>query len=207
MDQPTTIYLVRHGDVENPQRLYYGRLAGFPLNEQGREQAAEAGRTLSNRPITAIYASPQLRAQQTARIIQASFEQPPLFTTETLIDEVRSAFDGATQDEMARRNWNFYSGAREGFEQPSDVLARVKAFVQRVRDEHGGQEVVAVSHADPIVFYWMWVLDIPLLPENRRLLDQYGLRDDYPAKASISMFRFETPMSDERPDYRYVRPY
>lgn len=207
MARPTTIHLVRHGDVENPQHIYYGRLPGFPLSEEGQEQAAAAGRMLRDRSITAIFASPQLRAQETARVIQDTLPRPVPFHTEPLVDEVRSPFDGQTQADMDRRNWNFYDEAPADFEQPADVLARVKQFVQRVRNDFASTEIVAVSHADPIVFYWMWVLGIPLRPENRRLLDQHGLADDYPAKASISTFRFETEGPDERPHYRYRRPY
>jgi broad specificity phosphatase PhoE len=108
---------------------------------------------------------------------------------------------------MDRLRWNFYHDPGNEFEQPSDVLARVRLFIERVRREQQGEQVVAVSHADPIVFYWMWVLDIPLLAENRRRLQEYGLQDDYPAKASISTFRFDPNAEDERPIYSYVRPY
>lgn len=205
--QPTTIHLVRHGAVDNPQQVYYGRLPGFPLSDEGREQAAAAGRILRDRPIVAIFASPQLRAQETARIIQDTLPHPLPFHTEPLVDEVLTPFDGVSQAELDRRNWNFYDEVLSGFEQPADVLDRVTRFVQRTRNDFAGCEVVAVSHADPIVFYWMWVLNIPLHPQNRRQLDRHGLDDDYPAKASISTFRFETEDGNERPRYNYRRPY
>lgn len=207
MARATTIYLVRHGDVENPDQLYYGRLPGFPLSDEGRRQGLAAGEYLRTRAITAIYASPQTRAQETARIIHAALDGKPHLFDEPALNEIYSQYDGATQDEMDRRQWNFYAEAGAQYEQPQDVLARVRRFVQRVRIDHEGEEVVAVSHADPIVFYWMWVLDIELKVENRRILDRYGLADDYPAKASISCFRFRGDDGDERPEYRYIRPY
>lgn len=203
----TTVHLVRHGDVENPDEVYYGRLPGFPLNDDGREQARAAGRRLRPRPITAIYASPQLRAQETARIIREEVGLTKPVISEPSINEVKSQFDGATHRDMERRAWNFYGEATQGFEQPADVLARMRAFLHTVRRQQEGEEIVAVSHADPIAFVWMWVLHIPLKAENRRLLDKHGLTDDYPAKASISTFRFETQDEDERPGYSYVRPY
>ncbi len=203
----TTIHLVRHGDVDNPDKVYYGRLPGFGLNAEGREQARAAGRYLSNRPITIIYASPQKRAQETARIIQAAIEPEPRFCDEEAINEIYSQYDGVSQHEMDGINWNFYDRARPPYEQPADVFGRVSEFVQRMRREHRGEEVVAVSHADPIVFYWMWILGIPLRADKRRLLHEHGLLDDYPAKASISSFHFETFRADERPTYRYIRPY
>lgn len=207
MAQATTVHLVRHGDVENPDKVYYGRLPGFPLSDEGRRQAKAAGQHLSPGTIRAVYASPQLRAQQTARIIHDELELSNGVHTEPLLNEVKSQYDGAAHSEMEQRAWNFYAEAAQGFEQPADVLSRMQAFLQTARRRHEGQEIVAVSHADPIVFVWMWVLGIPLEPENRRVLEEYGLVDDYPARASISTFRFESQEADERPAYRYVRPY
>lgn len=203
----TVIYLVRHGDVENPDAVYYGRLPGFPLSEEGREQAAAAGRHLNTKQITTIFASPQTRAQETARIIQATLDERPPLVHEPALNEIYSQYDGFTQDEMELLSWNFYREAGAGYEQPADILHRVRAFINRAREAHAGEAVVAVSHADPIVFYWMWVLGIPLEAEKRRMLDQYGLLDDYPAKASVSQFRFYTDDADERPEYSYKRPY
>ena len=62
----TTIHLVRHGEVHNPDDIYYGRIPGYRLSERGREQAAAAGKFLAKRRLAAIYASPQQRAQETA---------------------------------------------------------------------------------------------------------------------------------------------
>lgn len=207
MAPATTVHLVRHGDVENPHKVYYGRLPGFPLSDDGRKQAKAAGQNLSLRPIHAVYASPQLRAQQTAWLIRDELGLSKSVQTEPLLNEVKSQYDGAARSEMERRAWNFYAEVTQSYEQPVDVLARMQEFLQTVRREHEGREIVAVSHADPIVFVWMWVLGIPLKPENRRLLQEHGLADDYPARASISTFRFETQEADERPDYIYERPY
>ena len=35
----TLIYLIRHGEVQNPSRVRYGRLPGYGLSDLGREQA------------------------------------------------------------------------------------------------------------------------------------------------------------------------
>ena len=54
----TTIYLMRHGHVHNPQNILYGRLPGFSLSEMGIGQAQAAGEWLADKPISAIYSSP-----------------------------------------------------------------------------------------------------------------------------------------------------
>ena len=40
------VHVVRHGKVNNPEEMVYGRLDGFPLLPEGVEQAQEAGEFL-----------------------------------------------------------------------------------------------------------------------------------------------------------------
>lgn len=62
---------VRHGMVENPNGVIYARLPGFPLAAEGVRLAEELGRLLAGAPVSAVYASPLERAQQTARALAA----------------------------------------------------------------------------------------------------------------------------------------
>ena len=57
---------MRHGEVFNPDRILYGRLEGYHLSELGHRMAAAAAESMKERPITALYASPLLRAQESA---------------------------------------------------------------------------------------------------------------------------------------------
>ena len=43
----TTIYLLRHGEVYNPEGIIYGHLPGYWLNEVGRGQVRTAGEFLA----------------------------------------------------------------------------------------------------------------------------------------------------------------
>ena len=61
----TTVHLLRHGEVHNPDKVLYGRLPGFRLSELGHEMAQRAAQALSARDVTAVIASPLERAQQT----------------------------------------------------------------------------------------------------------------------------------------------
>lgn len=207
MSSLTTVSLVRHGHIVNPEAVFHGRLPGFPLSAKGREQAAAAVAYLEKQPVVAIYTSPMERAQQTAEIIQAAFRSPPPVREEPLLNEIYSPFDGRPHTEMEARDWDFYTGTDEEYEQPEAILGRILAFLQRMRRRHAGEHVVGVTHADPLAFLWMWVLDVPLSVDLRKELDRYGLADDYPATASISTFRFETVDLEERPHHQYVKPY
>ncbi len=43
---PVTVHLVRHGQVENPKGVIYGRLPGYHLSERGIRQARAAAQRL-----------------------------------------------------------------------------------------------------------------------------------------------------------------
>jgi broad specificity phosphatase PhoE len=63
------ILLVRHGQsTANASGVWQGQL-DFPLSEEGRLQAAEAGRSLKDKEVSGIYASPLARAFETAEIV------------------------------------------------------------------------------------------------------------------------------------------
>ena len=86
------VHLVRHGNVENPDRVVYGRLPDFHLSDRGRAEAAEAGRKLAGRPIGLVLCSPMERAQETAApIAEAHGLHPEIYVR---LNEVNTAFEG-----------------------------------------------------------------------------------------------------------------
>ncbi len=206
-EETTTIYLVRHGHIVNPEDVFHGRLPGFPLSDKGREQAQAAAQYLSDRPIVAIYSSPMLRTRQTAAIIQEALDPRPPLEIEPLLHEVYSPYDGWSHEEMEARKWDFYSDVADEYEQPADILQRIRAFFWKMRQEHSGQHTVGVTHADPLAFIWMWASAQPLTVEGRYGLGAVGVTDHYPATASISTFTFRSQDPDEVPQVSYHRPY
>ena len=82
----TTVHLLRHGEVHNPDRVLYGRLPGFGLSELGIAQAGLAADFLAQRPIGHLVSSPLERAQQTARPLA----DPPVL----IVDQRRAADRG-----------------------------------------------------------------------------------------------------------------
>ena len=67
MAETTTVHLLRHGEVHNPNGVLYGRLPGYHLSSTGKLMAAAAADFFSERPVAAVFASPLERAQETAR--------------------------------------------------------------------------------------------------------------------------------------------
>lgn len=186
----TDISLIRHGLVDNPEQVYYGRLPGYPLAEAGRAQAAAAGDFLAARAIAAIYHSPMLRAFQTADIVRAHCAALAPLVECRLLNEIHSAYDGRSIAEMESRDWNFYREVTPPFEEPADVLARMVSFFDQACGQHPGEHIAAVSHADPIAFAILWANGLAISAEQRKHLIDCGVPDSYPSPCSISTFTF-----------------
>lgn len=152
MAKKTTIYLVRHGDVYNPDGVFYERIAGFRLSDLGHLQAKTLGDFLAQKNISVIYASPLERAQETASYIQAHYPHLSVITDERLI-EVSSVKRGQKQKDLTLERWNFYKPAytKLGGEKLSDIWKRMNRFFRDIVKKHKGESIVAVSHGDPIM--------------------------------------------------------
>jgi broad specificity phosphatase PhoE len=199
----TIIHFVRHGEVHNPDQILYSRLPDFRLSENGRQQAEAAGNFLAQRPISAIYASPQPRTQETAGYI-AKHHALPIQTAE-LLNEVYTPYEGRPHADLDALGWDLYTGIDPAYEQPEDVLARTQAFIQQVRQDHAGQEVVAVSHGDVLFFYFLQLRGEVATAGYQFDLRRLGLAEAYPATAGIITYTFEADA--DLPEFVYTRPY
>jgi broad specificity phosphatase PhoE len=201
----TTIYFVRHGHVHNPDQVLYGRLPGFSLSDEGRHQAEATAEFLKNKPIAAIFSSPQERAQETAQIILACHNGLQC-QIDPLLSEVHTVFEGRPISEVAARSWDVYTQVEPLREGPSEILGRLQRFMDIVRCQYGQRHVVAVTHGDPIAFLIVWAKGKPVTPEYKQALTRWGLPDDYPALASITTCVFQNKASGEIPAIDYLNP-
>jgi broad specificity phosphatase PhoE len=205
MTATTTIYLVRHGNVHNPGRILYGRLPRFRLSDRGVEEARAAGRFLNGTPVAGLYCSPLLRARQTAGEIHAFHPALKLRRSPQLI-EVFNPFEGRPGADVDARNGDVYTGVGPPYEQPGDILARTLGFFLRARGRHPGENVVAVTHGDVIVFAMLWARGLALTPRNKANLHALGFTGGYPATGSLTAFTFRTDSPRELPEVRYFKP-
>lgn len=149
----TFIHLVRHCEVENPDNIWYGRLAGFPLSEAGRRRAALLAEHFATHPLAAVYSSPMERAQETAAPIAAGQGLEVVTCTELI--EVLSYLQGQPADQRVLfklRNLRYFvNPLRPTWGEPyRSVAARMVRAVEAIRLAHPDQEVVAVSHMTSI---------------------------------------------------------
>ena len=158
----TTIYVIRHADVENPHRVLYGHLPGFHLSALGRAQAQGLGDRLRDAGLRRIVHSPLDRAAETARIVNSRLPEPvPLEVDAQLREADFSRYlQGVPYWQIpVRRPLWFVHKTRRGIvagDESYDVLGgRVLDVVRRLAREHPGEPMAVVSHADPIQAAWM----------------------------------------------------
>jgi broad specificity phosphatase PhoE len=201
----TTIHLMRHGEVHNPEGVLYGRLPGYRLSERGRAMADMvadhlAGATTSaRRDVVAVIASPLQRAQETAGPIAAAFDVE-IGTDERLI-EAGNHFEGKTfgvGDGSLRHpeHWPYLRNpVRPSWGEPyKEQVDRMLAAVEDARDLARGHEAVLVSHQLPV-----WVTRLAL--EHRHLWHDPRRRQC--ALASLTSLVFD---DGELVQLRYTEP-
>jgi broad specificity phosphatase PhoE len=154
---PCSVHLLRHGLVDNPRRLVYGRLPGWHLSAEGRRQAEAAARRLRGRPIAAVYSSPLERARETADVVAAEQGLPVAVRDDLTESALAARWEGLAWSEVktARRDeWEAYLRQPLQMTDVPETLtalaARMERAIREIAAAHPGQEVVAVSHGDPI---------------------------------------------------------
>lgn len=202
MGQPTIIYLIRHGKVDNWRKLYYGRLPGFYLSNTGRREAESAGEALSGHTLAAIYSSPMLRARETAEIV-AHFHDRLHVSIDERINEVHSPYDGWRYKDVKALNFNVF---HPKYELPPKILKRAKKFIYQMRHDYPGQEVAAATHGAIIQFMFLFSQRKRIAELEVGQLEKMGLPDSYFAAGSISKFTYHTMDKEEVPDYLYLNP-
>lgn len=206
MTQPITIHFVRHGEVHNPEQVLYGRLPNYRLSDNGQKQAKAAADYLRERPLAAIFSSPQQRTQETAGYIAAHHPHLTVHVDER-INEIHTPYDGTPLNKLASLGWDLYTGIGPEYEQPADILRRTRDFIAHVRRDCAGQEVAAVTHGDVVAFIFMFAKGVEPAAGKKVSFTQLGLPEIYPSTASVSTLTYQTADPDEVPEYSYKRPY
>ncbi len=155
MSEETIIHLLRHGEVDNPEHILYGRLPGFHLSANGRVMAGAAADHFSERPVVAVFSSPLERAQETAGPVAERLGLP--IVTDERLTEASNRFEGlafGVGDGLLRHPayWPYLRNPfRPSWGEPyRDVVTRMLAVMEVAREAAAGAEAVCVSHQLPI---------------------------------------------------------
>jgi len=169
------IIFLRHGQAENNvKRILAGRTDGVPLTKTGIEQADRIAEYLKPLDISAIYSSPIERAKHTAEIVANAFDQDTVGVEldERLTEIDMGKFTRMNYDDMFAKYGNiflkFYENdpviAEHEVETFPDVQKRVLDMVDHVLKKHKNENVIFVTHMDPIKSMLAKVMN--LLPET-----------------------------------------
>ena len=136
--------------------------------------------------ISAIYSSPIQRAKHTAEIV-GEHNSVDVIIDDRLIELDMGKFTGVPYDEIFSSHGNvfmkFYNGeleiAHNGVETFADVKKRVLGIVDHVIEKHPDENVVLVTHMDPIKAMLSTIVD----------LSSTNLFELIIANASLNIFR------------------
>jgi probable phosphoglycerate mutase len=152
------IIFLRHAQAKNNvERILAGRKEGFPLTKTGIQQAEKIAQFLKPLQISAVYSSPIERAISTAKLA-AKHLNLEIRADPRLTEIDMGIFSGMFYEDMFEKHGNvflkFYQDnpiiEENGVETFSNVKKRVLDIVNYCSKEHQGQNVLLVTHMDPI---------------------------------------------------------
>jgi len=162
------IIFLRHAQAENnTERILAGRTEGVPLTKTGIEQAELIAKYLKPLDISAIYSSPIERASHTAKIV-AKNNSLDCELDDRLTEIDMGKFTRMNYDDMFAKYGNvflkFYENdpiiAECEVETFAEVQKRVIDMVEYIVKKHKNQNVVLVTHMDPIKSMISTIMDL-----------------------------------------------
>ena len=166
---PLRLYFVRHGESEaNQLHVFSNRDLPHGLTENGRAQMERLAGRMKGITFAVMYASPVLRARQSADILSTRLHLDYI-TTPALAEFDMGVLEGTSDAAswrqyealldawLVRRNWQ----ARiEGGESFHDLRARFMPFIDSLGREKPGGPVLMIGHGA------MLICMLPLLLSN-----------------------------------------
>ncbi len=192
------LHLVRHGEVHNPTRVLYGRLPNFRLSDDGRRMARSAAEYVQSldRPVSALYASPLQRTQESAEPFAEVFGLEPVIDERVI--EPTNVFEGKRMKRavLSPSNWRYLSDPTiPSWGEPYlEVVERMDSAMRDAWNAADGGDVVIVSHQLPI-----WITHLAVAGDRLR----HDPRRRRCALSSITSFERH---GDEWREVSYVEP-
>ena len=159
------LFLARHGQTDlNKVRRYQGRI-DVPLNETGIAQAQKLSLRLSSERFDKIYASPLLRAQQTAGIIHNG-SSVDITKLDELVEMDFGKLEGKTYKEIIEifPDWNpsVFDFTFAGGENLESLAIRIRSFVNMLKELDDNSNILVVTHSGCLRVILCFLLDIDI---------------------------------------------
>ena len=181
------VHVIRHGEVENPEKILYGRQPGWRLSQRGQEMAQVIADWSKSIDLGALHASPLQRAQETAAPIARAHSLN--ITTDEKLIEAANIFEGKKFElgsGVLRHpsSWkHLINPWKPSWGEPyEEQISRMLAAVFQARDAAQGKDAIVVSHQLPI-----WILRSAI--EGLRLIHDPRKREC--TLASVTSIHFD----------------
>ncbi len=151
---PTTVYLMRHGEVVNGGEKRYNGHIDVDITEKGVHQMIRLAALLAGKSISAIYSSDLIRSVKGAQIIAERVGIAPTALRD-LRERSVGAWEGMTAEEIRERFPSEYAQWRAdllnyrppgGGECLLNVQTRILAAFSKLVSSHPDQEIAMLLH-------------------------------------------------------------
>jgi uncharacterized phosphatase len=186
------MYLLRHGETEwNRDGNRYCGLTDIPLSDIGREQAELAADYLKSVPFQAVYASPLIRAYETAKIISSRHDLP--IQTDKRIQEIDfGSWEGKPKEQLIEEDSQAWSAwlndptdvpAGGTGETAREVYVRAKSFFDEAARKHIEKTILVVGHNTLNRFFITGCLSAPFrsyrsIKQNNTGITVFEMKDN-----------------------------
>lgn len=153
-----TYHMMRHGESENN---VLGQLNSdvskvFHLTELGKKEVRESAQAFKGK-IDVVYASPLIRAQETAGIVAEVLGLPvsSIITDDRLHEMTMGELEGRPLEEFLKlypHREDFFRHSVHGVESRISNKQRVGTFIEEIDKNNEGKRILIVSHDSPL---WM----------------------------------------------------
>jgi broad specificity phosphatase PhoE len=158
------VYLIRHGEVENPKGINYGTLPGWHLSEEGMYQVSELGSKIKDEGLNpcAIIASPLERAQETASILSQALNVE-IKTDERLLEWKMGEWMGKPLKDFYEKSGYYSDKMETGNMEPLEDLADrvIEAIDNAIKSCDG--DIIICSHREPMAAALVKLQNLPWL--------------------------------------------
>jgi len=165
----TTLWLIRHAEVDEKYRNVFGGRIDMGLSPAGHEQAAALASYLHGRRFDAVYASPMKRVQQTLAACQGNGLPAPVVLTD-LREVDFGDWTGLSWEQVELQfgisplTWldQLECEGIKNAECAPALRARLEPAIRQVLASHQGQEVALFCHGGVIRMLLAILLEWPL---------------------------------------------
>jgi broad specificity phosphatase PhoE len=199
MPSTTRLLLIRHAEVEARYQGVFGGRIDMELSPRGHQQAAALAKYLHSRPLSAIYASPMKRVQQTLAPLLVNGTPKPIILqdlrevdfgdwTGMAWEEVHAKFGISAFAWLEQLECDGIANA----ESAETLQERVEPCLRQILAAHAGQQVAVVCHGGIIRMLLGILLRWPLARMGAFEIEYASLTQVvvHPHKAELQLLNF-----------------